>query len=169
MHYGMLIYCTSLMDTNSTMKKTLLLISLFLLNLTSFAQSKNTDEGQIKDLINNCFNEMWSELDSGKILKFHTTDFLLLENGVVWTNDSISNNFTTTLLREKVIPKRSNKITLIDTKISNGMACVAYHNYAVWAIGEKIYGKAHWLESAIAIKTDNGWKIQMLHSTRVKD
>jgi hypothetical protein len=151
------------------MKQTLLLISLFLLNLTSSAQSKNTYEDKIHDLITDSFNEMWSEMDSSKILKFHTKDFLLLENGVVWTNDSISNNFSTTLLREKVIPKRSNKITFIDTKILNSMAWVAYHNYAVWAIGEKIYGKAHWLESAIAIKTDNGWKIQMLHSTRIKD
>ncbi|EON78055.1 hypothetical protein ADIS_1453 [Lunatimonas lonarensis] len=28
--------------------------------------------------------------------------------------------------------------------------------------------KAYWLESAVAIKTPQGWKLKMLHSTRGK-
>ena len=43
------------------------------------------------------------------------------------------------------------------------MAWIAYKNHAVFTVDSKIIRKAYWLESATAILTENGWKLQMLH------
>ena len=70
---------------------------------------------------------------------------------------------------EKPNPKRINTIEIIEIKIANKTAWVAYHNYATFSIDDKIVYKAHWLESATAILTDKGWKLEMLHSTPIKN
>jgi|GEM_PF-4121035 len=53
------------------------------------------------------------------------------------------------------------------TTISFGQVWVAYHNYATFSIDDNITRKAHWLESATAILTETGWKLEMMHSTRL--
>ena len=135
----------------------------------SFGQSSiETDKSHIKELIIKSFDEIWSELNSKNIDKYYTKDFLLLENGQVWNNDSITNYLDNAILK-KPIPNRVNSIELIEIKVFNGMAWIAYRNQATFLIENKIVGKAHWLESAIAILTENGWKLEMLHSTVTKN
>ena len=63
---------------------------------------------------------------------------------------------------------RINELDFIKWEQSANSVWIAYHNYGTWKKGDEITRKAQWLESAVAIKTDEGWKIQMLHSTRVK-
>jgi len=150
------------------MKKTYsLLIFLFFTGLSFGQNTIETDTKLIKNLITESFEEVFSGLNAKKMDKFYTNDFLLLENGVVQNKDSLSHYFNRAL-QEKIIPKRINTIEFIDVKISKGMAWVAYQNHAVWKHEETVYGKAHWLESATAIWTKEGWKLQMLHSTKVK-
>jgi hypothetical protein len=60
-----------------------------------------------------------------------------------------------------------NTIDIIEIKIANKMAWIAYQNYATFSTDNTIIKKAHWLESATAILTENGWKLEMLHSTRI--
>ena len=135
----------------------------------SFGQSPiKTDESRIKELIIESFDEIWSKLNSKNIDKYYTKDFLLLENGEVWNNDSISNYLDHAVLK-KPTPNRVNSIEFIEVKISNGMAWVAYKNQAIFSLDKKTIRKAHWLESATAILTKNGWKLEMLHSTRIKN
>jgi hypothetical protein len=137
--------------------------------MASFGQSSmETDKLQIKELIIKSFDEIWSELNSKNIDKYYTKDFLLLEHGEVWNNDTIAKYLDNAKLR-KPNPKRENKIEIIEIKVANGMAWVAYHNYATFSTDNTITRKAHWLESATAISTPNGWKLQMLHSTRIKN
>lgn len=137
--------------------------------MASFGQSSmETDKLQIKELIMKSFDEIWSELNAKNIDKYYTKDFLLLEHGEVWNNDTIANYLDKAKLR-KPIPKRENKIEIVEIKVSNGMAWIAYHNYATFSTDNAIIRKAHWLESATAISTPNGWKLQMLHSTRIKN
>ena len=134
----------------------------------SFGQVSNeTDKKLIKNLVMESFDEIWSKLNSKNIEKYYTKDFLLLENGEVWNNDTIANYLDKALL-DKPNPTRINTIEIIDTKVTNKTAWVAYHNYATFSIDGKIVFKAHWLESATAILTDKGWKLDMLHSTRIK-
>lgn len=134
----------------------------------SFGQVSNeTDKKLIKNLVMESFDEIWSKLNSKNIDKYYTKDFLLLENGEVWNNDTIANYLDKALL-DKPNPTRINTIEIIDIKVGNKTAWVAYHNYATFSIDGKIVFKAHWLESATAILTDKGWKLDMLHSTAIK-
>jgi hypothetical protein len=114
------------------------------------------------------FDEIWSKLNSNNIEKYYSKDFLLLENGEVWNNDSIANYLNNALKREPK-PKRINTIDIIEIKIMKKTAWVAYQNYATFFIDNKIVRKAQWLESATLILTESGWKFEMLHSTRIKN
>ncbi|MGB5321097.1 DUF4440 domain-containing protein [Lutimonas sp.] len=151
------------------MKKLKTIILMIFFTTISFGQSSmNTEKSQIKDLIIKSFDEIWSELNSKNIEKYYTKDFLLLENGEVWNNDSISNYLDNAVLK-KPIPTRVNSFEFIEVKVLNGMAWVAYKNEAIFTVENKIIRKAHWIESATAILTENGWKLEMLHSTRAKN
>jgi hypothetical protein len=150
------------------MKRLISIIVMVFFTTLSFGQVSNeTDKKLIKNLVIESFDEIWSKLNSKNIDKYYTKDFLLLENGEVWNNDTIANYLDKALL-DKPNPIRINTIEIIDTKVTNKTAWVAYHNYATFSIDNKIVYKAHWLESATAILTDKGWKLDMLHSTRIK-
>ena len=134
----------------------------------SFGQNTlETDKSYIKNLIIGSFDEIWSELNSKNIDKYYTKDFLLLENGEVWNNDSISDYLDKAVLK-KPIPNRVNTIEFIEVKVSEGMAWVAYKNQATFSLDNEIIRKIHWLESVTAILTENGWRLEMLHSTRTE-
>jgi len=149
------------------MKRLNFIILMMFFTTISFGQVSNeTDKTRIKNLIIESFDEIWSKLDAKNIDKYYTKDFLLLENGEVWNNDSIKNYLDNAMLR-KPNPKRMNTIEVIEIKIANKMAWIAYQNYATFSSDNKIIRKAHWLESASAILTENGWKLEMLHSTRI--
>lgn len=149
------------------MKRLFFIILMMLFTTISFSQVSNeTDKTRIKNSVVESFEEIWSELDSENIDKFYTKDFLLLENGKVWNNDSIADYLDKAKLR-KPIPKRMNTIEIIEIRIENSMAWIAYQNFATFSIDNKIIRKAHWLESATAILTEHGWKLDMLHSTRI--
>lgn len=151
------------------MKRLSSIILMMFFTTISFGQVSNeTDKTLIKKLVIESFDEIWSKLNSKNIDKYYTKDFLLLENGEVWNNDSITNYLDNALLR-KPNPKRTNTIEIIEIKIANRTAWIAYQNYATFSIDNKIIREAHWLESATAILTDNGWKLEMLHSTRTKN
>lgn len=130
--------------------------------------SAETEEAHIKQLIVDTFNGVWSDLEPGNISKYHTPDFLLLEHGELWNNDTIANYMKQARLR-KPLPKRDNSIEIIETKIFGDRAWVAYHNRATFTVEGKVIRKAYWLESATAVRTEEGWKLDMLHSTRVKN
>ena len=149
------------------MKRINFIILMMFFTTISFGQVSNeTDKTRIKNLIIESFDEIWSKLDAKNIDKYYTKDFLLLENGEIWNNDSIKNYLDNAMLRKPNL-KRMNTIDVIEIKIANKMAWIAYQNYATFSSDNKIIRKAHWLESATAILTENGWKLEMLHSTRI--
>ena len=111
---------------------------------------------------------MWSGLDTGAVTRLHTEDFLLLEHGEVWTNDTIQNY----QLREQPNAAaqgytRTNDFEFLETVADGKTVWTAYHNYGTWTLGDSVLFKLHWLESAVGVYTDEGWKLKMLHSTRV--
>jgi hypothetical protein len=132
---------------------------------TSFGQtSTETEKIKIKDLIVKSFDEIWSDLNAESIEKYYTKDFLLLENGEVWTIDTVKNYLRDVKLM-KSRPTRVNSIEVLETKVSKGTAWIAYWNQAIFSVENKVVRKALWLESATAIWTESGWKLDMLHST----
>jgi len=148
------------------MKKFYFLILFVFFATVSFGQNSTHDTTLVKNVIIESFDEIWSELNAENIDKFYTKDFLLLENGMVWNNDTIVNYITRAKL-EKKIPTRINSFEFIEIKVSGKTAWIAYHNYATFSIDNNVLGNVHWLESATAILTEKGWKLNMLHSTRV--
>lgn len=148
------------------MFRTILLFTMLTFSFSSFAQSTDT-ENKIKALITGSFESIWSDLDAATIKNYHTDDFLLLEHGEVWTNKTIS-EYTEKAKQQSPLPKRHNRFDFISIRIKGNMAWVAYHNYANWTVAGKEAGKMQWLESATAILTEDGWRLQLLHSTRVK-
>ena len=150
------------------MKRRNTIILMLFFTSIAFAQvSIETHKKQIHNLVLESFDAIWSKLESTNIEKYYTKDFLLLEHGEVWNNDTIAKYLNKAKLKLP-IPKRVNTIQIIDIKVANKTAWVAYHNYATITAADKVIRKAHWLESATAILTPRGWKLDMLHSTRIK-
>ena len=123
----------------------------------------------VEQLVQDAFDEVWSNLDTNAVHQLHTADFLLLEHGEVWTNDTIINYQT----REAVNAAeqgytRTNAFDFLETVADGKTVWTAYHNYGTWKKDGDVLFEAHWLESAVAVYTEDGWKLKMLHSTRVR-
>ncbi len=131
------------------------------------AKEITTEEIRIaKQLIQGSFDDLWAGMDSTKILKYHTENFYILENGEVWTNQEIR-NFMKRSLSNNDRPHRENKMDFLTLEKQGHAINIAYHNYATFTQGDSLVGNAQWLESALAIPTKDGWRLRMMHSTWV--
>jgi hypothetical protein len=126
--------------------------------------SEMKKEDQIKELISNSFQKIFSDLDPQALDTYCTQDFLLLETGEVWDMDKMR-NYLDRASKQKLKVIRFNSFDFIEIKIEGKMAWVAYHNKAEFKSGEEVVRELNWLESATAILTEEGWKLQLLHST----
>ena len=118
-----------------------------------------------KDLIQNIFDDLWGGLDSTKITKYQTDDFILLEHGEVWDNDRIK-SYMREASKRTDRAKRINKMEFFSIEKYGEAIQMMYHNYGDFEKGDSIVAKRYWLESALAVPTDEGWKLKMMHSTR---
>lgn len=146
----------------------ILFVGLFCCAQVSAQKIKPKELKQAQQLIQDCFDTIWSACDTSAIHTFHTKDYLLLENGLVWTNDSVRQyqiREKQNSLKNKYV--RKNKFEFIKSEKRGKSIWLAYHNYATWKKGEEVLGEAHWLESAIVIRSGKSWKIELLHSTPV--
>lgn len=142
------------------MKKLFLLPFLFFcFHLTAQTSS---DEQQLKNLIQNSFDDIFSGMNIEKLESYYTEDFLLLEVGEVWDMERIKKELSSYDLNGR---ERLNDFEFIEIKIKGDSAWIAYHNNATFKQDGEIVGGVKWLESATAIRTKNGWKLDMLHST----
>ena len=126
--------------------------------------SEMKKEDQIKELISNSFQKIFSDLDPQSLDTYCTQDFLLLETGEVWDMDKMR-NYIDRASKQKSKVIRFNSFDFVEIKIEGKMAWVAYHNKAEFKSGEEVIRELNWLESATAILTEEGWKLQLLHST----
>ena len=142
------------------MKKFILLIILLIITTAVFSQK---DKNKIEAAIVGFFNGL--SLTNVDTLKYHTTsDFHLIEDGEIWNMD--------TLVSKVMAPGRNkitriNKFEFIKMEERGSMAWVSYHNTAVFSLGEK-QQTVNWMESAVLLKIEGRWQIQMLHSTPLK-
>lgn len=148
--------------------KTCLAFFLLLISTGAFAQNTaSSDEKEIQNLIQNSFDALFSNYDSEQLPDFYTPDFLLFEQGEIWDMAFIQNYLT----RAKANPNstvRTNRFEFIQTKVDGNRAWVGYWNYATITKDGEVIREIKWLESATAVKTDKGWRLDMLHSTRVE-
>lgn len=131
----------------------------------SVALSKEEEE-MAKELIQGSFDKIWGGVDSTEIANYHTDDFIILEHGEVWDNDRIRVYIRGQLQRENR-PLRKNRMEYISIDKYGASIQMAYHNYAEFYRADTLVSERQWLESALAVKTDKGWRLKMMHSTRV--
>ncbi|WP_111670069.1 DUF4440 domain-containing protein [Algoriphagus litoralis] len=149
--------------------KTCLTFFLLLFSTGAFAQNiVSSDEKEIQNLIQNSFDALFSNYDSKQLPDFYTEDFLLFEQGEIWDMDFIKNYLTRAQANPNP-PTRTNRFEFIETKVDGNRGWVGYWNYATITQDGKVIRDIKWLESATAVKTDKGWRLDMLHSTRVEE
>jgi len=149
-----------------------LLLVLLILSSCNSAETDQTakaitqEETQIaKDLIQGAFDDLWGGADSTKILNYHTEDFIILEHGEVWDNARIK-QFMRGQLSNPDRAKRHNRMEYISIDKYGESIQMAYHNFAEFTKEDSLVSKGYWLESALAVKTEEGWRLKMMHSTR---
>ena len=156
------------------MKSILTLITITLLFIScqdqktdACQESINEEEIKIaKNLIQGAFDDLWAGVDSTKIRDYHTKDFIILEQGEVWDNDRIKAYMRKQLTRSDRA-KRTNKMKYISIDKYGPSIQIAYYNFAEFRRADTLVGKYNWLESALAVPTKDGWRLKMMHSTRM--
>jgi hypothetical protein len=121
-----------------------------------------------KDLIQGAFDDLWAGVDSTKIANYHTHDFIILEQGEIWDNERIK-AYMRKQLAKTDRPVRTNKMDYISIEKYGPSIQIAYYNEAEFSRADTLVGKAKWLESALAVPTEKGWRLKMMHSTRAGD
>ena len=151
-------------------------ITIILILLLSACQSPDYEKENVltkeeeaiaKELIQGSFDKIWGGVDSNEIVNYHTDDFIILEHGEIWDNDRIKDYIRSQHQRENR-PLRKNRMEYISIEKYGASIQMAYHNYAEFIRADTLVGKLQWLESALAVKTKEGWRLKMMHSTRVQ-
>lgn len=142
------------------MKKILPFI-LLLFTISAIAQKRPIDP--VQEVIYEVF-EAFSNFDTKRMESVVTSDVKILEQGEVWTLDSIRFYFGKPLPSDF---KRLNSFDFFQQEVSGNMAFVSYFNRAdLHANGKD--RTIRWLESAVMIREGQKWKLKMLHSTRIE-
>ena len=76
-----------------------LLVLVFFTTIAFGQVATDTEKKSFENLIRASFDDILSALDAKNIDKYYTKDFLLLENGEVWNNDSIAKYLDNALLQ----------------------------------------------------------------------
>lgn len=97
--------------------------------------------------------------DKNKVKNAVTEDFILLEQGEVW-------DLKITLSIVKGPIPRTNGFYIISSDVRSDLALYNYWTQSKIGAGDKP-SVVTWLESVVVIKTDDGWKLQQFHSTKV--
>lgn len=153
--------------------KTTFFVALAILLLSVFSCGKKTikndtseaDIALVENLVQNIFDDIWSAKKEELLSKYHTEDFILLEHGEVWTNDTIANWCKRAKIRDSGM-QRINSFDFFEAKRAGDKIWMAYHNYATLK-RDSLIRNAQWLESIVAVKQDSIWKLELMHSTRV--
>ncbi|TYA74007.1 nuclear transport factor 2 family protein [Seonamhaeicola marinus] len=148
-----------------------ILLSTTLLFILGCKQPETNSNDNTKDfkavehVVQGVFDDVWSDKKSELLSTYHTDDFILLEHGEVWTNDTIANWCKRAKVRDQGM-KRTNSFDFFKAKREGNKIWMAYHNYATFK-KDTITSKAQWLESIVAVKQDSIWKLELMHSTYV--
>jgi uncharacterized protein YggL (DUF469 family) len=138
-------------------------IALFVLLSTQFSFAQTTEKAEVQQVITRFFDAL--SVTNIPLMKAEVSDdFMLLENGEIWTIDTLANKIS----RPK--PEgylRQNSFDFLSTKIDKNRAYVYYKNKA--EISSKTRNATiKWLESAILRKEKGRWRMEFMHSTPMK-
>jgi hypothetical protein len=138
-------------------------IALFVLLSTQFSFAQTSEKAEVQQVVTRFFDAL--SVANIPLMKAEVSDdFMLLENGEIWTIDTLANKIS----RPK--PEgylRQNSFDFLSTKIDKNRAYVYYKNKA--EISSKTRNATiKWLESAILRKEKGRWRMEFMHSTPMK-
>ena len=138
-------------------------IALFFLLSTQFSFAQTTEKAEVQQVITRFFDAL--SVANIPLMKAEVSDdFILLENGEIWTIDTLANKIS----RPK--PEgylRQNSFDFLMTKIDKNRANVYYKNKAEISSKTRT-ATIKWLESAILRKEKGRWRMEFMHSTPMK-
>jgi Domain of unknown function (DUF4440) len=136
----------------------ILLIGLVL--FTSCQPEKKTEDPEIlKSILTEYFDGI-KKRDITKMNAVTTTDFLLFEDGKVWTNDSLIN-----IMNQFKSFEGSWKFDNMKVNIDDLSGDIVYFNHGDFVFNDTTKMQFDWIESATFRKIDGKWKMNFLHST----
>ena len=138
-------------------------IALFVLLSTQFSFAQTSEKAEVQQVITRFFDAL--SVANIPLMKAEVSDdFILLENGEIWTIDTLANKIS----RPK--PEgylRQNSFDFVSTKIDKNRAWVYFKNKA--EITSKTRNMTiKWLESVIFRKEKGRWRMEFMHSTPMK-
>lgn len=137
--------------------------SFLVLLLITFSYSQSETE-KVKAVIQDSFDQVLANFEINKISDFYTEDFLLLESGHIWNTDSIIRILSSAKSKLRKY-KRTNNFEFLSVKIFENRAWLAFHNTATIISPNQERKYRRWLESAVLVKEEGRWKIELLHSS----
>jgi hypothetical protein len=138
-------------------------IFLLALGIAAGCYHKKTDDPEVLKSVLEAYFDAIKNRDLDQMNAVTTADFILLEDGLIWNNDSLY-NFLNEF--ESYQPKWTfdyQRIT-IDELSGN----IVYLNHGDFIFNDTTKIKYDWLESATFQKIDGNWKMNLLHSTTMK-
>jgi hypothetical protein len=147
------------------LKKFSIVLYLLLIAGCSVREPEKSDPKAVNQIIIDYFKAI-SDKEYDKLYTLSTPDFLLFENGLIWNNDSLIK-----AVKKKYLlypnGKMSYRFGNFITKVDCNSARTHYLN-----IGERTLPDTtliyNWIENATFVKEHGEWKLEFLHSTRLK-
>jgi ketosteroid isomerase-like protein len=142
-------------------------IQLFVLAIlfTALLQAQSTASQQaVQQTVTKLFDAL-SNRDAVSLKQYCADDITLYEYGMTWNLDTLINKAIT--LNTAADFKRINTFEFINTTVDKNVAWTTYNlTSEITKDGKQTSVK--WMETVIAIKEQNKWKIKVLHSTLIK-
>ncbi|RZJ79180.1 MAG: nuclear transport factor 2 family protein [Flavobacterium sp.] len=146
------------------MKKFLFCLLLVFFSIGTNAQTKTSAQKAVEQTIVKFFDAM-SAYDFDKMRSCCTADMKLVEYGEVWSMDKLVNSMKPYANRGEI---RINTLDFLTTTVNENAASVIYNNTADFENNGK-KERVNWLESVTLVKEKGVWKMQLLHSTVLKE
>ncbi len=145
------------------MKRKKIILALLIISLCALEVFAGGDEEAVKQAIKNDYYLYFVKFDKDAYRSILTEDYLLLENGELFDADGD----IALMPKPESGYKRTDTFDFQYVKIDGDFAYAVYFLKA--DITDKTNGSIHkeWLESIILKRSGDGWKIALLHSTRI--
>jgi len=134
------------------------------LSVSTLVHAQQNEKVQLEHSVTSFFDAL-SNRDSIRLRKFCTPAITLVENGSVWNADTLILKAIT--LNTSADFKRANNFRFINTTVNGKTGWSTYNLHsAITRNGKQV--NLHWIETIVAVKEREQWKIQVLHSTLIK-
>lgn len=139
------------------------LFTLLFINFAPAQHSPYKDQLEVQQTVIKLFDAL-SARDAKAVRSVCTADVRFNEYGEAWTIDTLIHKAIT----KNTDPdfKRTNKLDFLNTTIKGEVAWTTYNLHSSIVSQEKNI-EVYWMETVVAVRDENKWKIKLLHSTKI--